>query len=218
MAKHQRIRKAKLTWRISSIVLLTTIFGACICLYGCQTADDAPVRPPIVDQGITNTPKDHYLDKDEIDEWVRSRYFYENGEAKRYFWENSAAAYYNNPYHYEYEEVTDYEITFIKNIYEENTVFLVEFEPSGFIYGTRNLRFYSFLYHHPSPFKLLDIPKEDRYYVGDKLAARRGEYIVNIEEEAYVGRVYPAPEGYERETYVWDYEKNWWILFTETAD
>ena len=153
--------------------------------------------------------------KSELDEWVKSKYFTEDGEANAYFWEMAAALYYNNPYKYEYEEVTDYEITFIKNINEGYTVFLVEFEPSGFLYGLRDLSFYSFLHHHPSPFKYLDIAPEDRYYVGDKLAARRGGYIVDIEEEAYVGRVYPVPENYEHKTYVWDYDTTWWIQLDE---
>ena len=203
------------------ILHILSVLLVVICLstllIGCQTETQEQQYPTCVDQGITRPPHDHDLSVAELDEWVKSKYFTEDGEANAYFWEMAAALYYNNPYKYEYEEVTDYEITFIKNINEGYTVFLVEFEPSGFLYGLRDLSFYSFLHHHPSPFKYLDIAPEDRYYVGDKLAARRGGYIVDIEEEAYVGRVYPVPENYEHKTYVWDYDTTWWIQLDESV-
>lgn len=201
--------KKKTLCYIISVLLIVISFSS--ILMGCQPEWRA--TPKGMDRGVYNPPKDHYLSVSELDEWVKSKYFLENGKADRSYWENSAQRYHY--YNYEYEEVTDYKITFIKSILEKHTVFLVEFEPSGFVYGIRNLKFYSIFYHHPSPFKILNIPEEDRYYVGDQLAARRGEYIVDIEKEAYVGRVYPVPEDYKPKTYVWDDDTTWWIELNE---
>ena len=108
-------------------------------------------------------------DKDEIAEFVRNRFYDENGNVNTSYWETPATSYF---YSCEVpEEITNFEISYLKDALSgKDSYFLVEFEQRGHIVGNRTKRknstngFPSYRFcPFESIYKILEVPFEDRY-------------------------------------------------------
>lgn len=206
------------------IIFLTVLFSV-TCLCGCDIikTDKDPIDDNPMDGNITGTHRDTPLTREEIEAYVRKTYFNEDGTAKREIWESKVPS---SDYPYEYEDITGFEVEFIKGINGEKHFYLVEFEPTGFFWG--NIHYepdspngvYGAFTYRQSPFKILNIDKEERYLCNalfpfHYMATKIDGVYVDIVEVAWAGKYYPGLEenfNAEESLYeVWIYdEETFW--------
>lgn len=141
--------------------------------------------------------------------------FYNNGAIHEPIWTVDAQG---DP-NFIMKEITGYEIYFIKDIYGKEIYFLVEFEPFGFCYGRRDIEELKPLRtrfsYYPSAYKILNIPIEERIMEDGVQAIKRGDKVISIEKEAYLGKKYYNRMGellsWTSKEYNYD-EKKWVLL------
>ena len=115
------------------------------------------------------------------------------------------------------QKVTGFTISELNQIGGTDKMFLVEFEPQGYFImaaHSTNPPIASFR-AYPSPYKLLDIPEEDRYYItgadGNSFGAMIDGRIIGIFELAYYGNIYEYPyDGWELQIKTYNQENNRW--------
>ncbi len=96
---------------------------------------------------------------DEIEEYVKGKYFKYNDTMKREFWEHKTLT---RPDVEIPDRVTIGEIQFLKNVDENEDYYLVELEPYGHILGARNQAWVNFSVDQ-SYYKMLQVPNDNRY-------------------------------------------------------
>ena len=124
-----------------------------------------------------------------------------------------------NPIKWDEFEIIGFEVTIIKDLYGDECVYLVEFEPTGHLFGLLPQEFsYEHFCFYPSPFKLLNIDEGDRYIdFGPEppvYAAMIDGEMVAIEWVALYGSVYKPQKGWEPEHRTYDFEAKKWINHT----
>ncbi len=182
--------------RILSIIIICVLLSlSLVSLVGCNAIYLCPHGYDKRNDGgrclICNPIK--VLTEEEIkakaEAFVQEEYFNADGSAKLEKWIESsndlegATKVFSVP-----TEITGYEIQVIDSAEDPNNYYyLVEFEPSGYIIGVEYYfsrpatRIFKYC---PSPFKILDIPKDERYCTGDlqygffALTQRKDKYVV----------------------------------------
>jgi len=178
----------KLIYVLLSLVLTFTIFA----LVGCKPESESVNK---TGGDLESKEEFHEMTIEEIRQKTQERFYDENGNLDTWQWENSA----NTPglYPFVMPEITGFDVQIIKNLYGMEVWYLVEFEPTGFFYGltTKEFGVYDFM-HYPSPFKLLNIEKDNRYCNWRTFATMRDGELVEISDEAWVGTVCEPSPGY----------------------
>ncbi len=105
--------------------------------------------------------KDVELTMDEIIANTKEEFFNQDGTWKKEVWEYRQAM---NPNREIPDEITGFEVQFLKDEKGKETWYLVEFEPEGNIVGARNQKWRS-IYSSTSVYKYLNIPKNERYVI-----------------------------------------------------
>ena len=157
----------------------------------------------------------HPLTETEIENWIQTTFYSATGEIKANLWQEAEA---RDPLkeryveHYDGKEVTGYKLSYLKDIDGKEEIYLIEFEPYGYkvgsIYFAPNADGFK---PYPSPFALLDISEENRYYsYGRFVTIRDGKYT-DITEEATMGRVYAPNQYYRPKRITYDEETKSWV-------
>ncbi len=152
--------------------------------------------------------------------------FFDENDAKMEIWENDLDS--NRKWLETYrnikikddfvlQKVTGFTVSELNWIGGEDKMFLVEFEPQGYFImaaHSPNPPIASFC-AYPSPYKLLNIPEEDIYYItcadGDSFGAMIDGRIKSIFDLAYYGNIYEYPyEGWEPQIKTYNQENNRW--------
>ncbi len=157
---------------------------------------------------------------EEIEEYVREKFFNEDGTAKMSYWNNSIKGY--DPKYTEIPieddfinlyplptEITGFDVQFIKDVDGEETYYLVEFEPSGYIIGKRDQTVISF-YYYPSPYKILNVDSDNRYAVfRNSTAAYYKGKLINLGIEAFknTSKLYSVTRDPNVYYYHYDFEQ-----------
>ena len=202
---------------VSAILLLSLI-----CLCGCTENFDND-----------DSNKRELLTIEEIENEVINLFCNEDGSYDTSYW----VRFNSRNYHPEMQSIIDgvgsgdikiegFSIQFIKGLDENDDWYLVEFEPSGHLVGKRDTDFSTAGFRvYPSPFKLCNVEKENRYVdtssyyhglmQGITYLSKSNDYLCDFGSEAlnkYVSPSFSLDEDfagflrtYNQETNEWEY-------------
>ncbi len=200
-----------------ALFLLMIIFCSLFVFASCEKGNDEKEERDYSKEPLT---------EEEIKTYVEKTYFDEDGKAKNELWNNAYYTFYYGAHKRKYEykdiEIKDFSVQFIKDAYGNNEWYLVEFEPSGHRIGKIHSpiektaeNFFDvkyFFYDYPSPFKILQVEENNRYFQDGRYGMKENGYLIDITEEALkdyldIENAFMMPIGLK----TFDYEANEWI-------
>ncbi len=209
---------------LSIIIICVLLSLSLVSLVGCKEDYLCPHGYDKRNDGgrcLICNPYPEPLTLEEIEANIQEEYFNDDGTWRKEVWEYKHAL---NPQFEMPEEITGFEVQYLKDEDGDESWYLFEFEPTCYIVGARNQKWLNYSWKQ-SYYKILNIPKEERYiydYYGEILCTKYNGYLVQIGYDVRVKNGEKIFNGRDITLYTkyFNYEKHsWeWILRSELED